>query len=86
MAIHEIFMPALSSTMSEGKIVFWLKQPGDEVKKGKAVLVVQSDKADMDVECFHSGTLAVVLLPAGAGSSGRDPGPGGGNRCRGGGG
>ena len=65
MAIHEIFMPALSSTMSEGKIVSWLKQPGDEVKKGEAVLVVESDKADMDVECFHSGTLAVVLLPAG---------------------
>lgn len=65
MAIHEIFMPALSSTMSEGKIVSWLKQPGDEVKKGEAVLVVESDKADMDVECFHSGTLAAVLLPAG---------------------
>ena len=66
MAIYEIFMPALSSTMSEGKIVSWLKQPGDEVKKGEAVLVVESDKADMDVECFHSGTLAAVLLPAGA--------------------
>ena len=51
--------------MSEGKIVSWLKQPGDEVKKGEAVLVVESDKADMDVECFHSGTLAAVLLPAG---------------------
>ena len=66
MAIHEIFMPALSSTMSEGKIVSWLKQPGDEVKRGEAVLVVESDKADMDVECFHSGTLATVLLPAGS--------------------
>ncbi|KKZ11841.1 MAG: branched-chain alpha-keto acid dehydrogenase subunit E2 [Candidatus Synechococcus spongiarum SP3] len=66
MAIHEIFMPALSSTMSEGKIVSWLKQPGDDVKKGEAVLVVESDKADMDVECFHSGTLATVLLPAGS--------------------
>ena len=52
--------------MSEGKIVSWLKQPGDEVKKGEAVLVVESDKADMDVECFHSGTLATVLLPAGS--------------------
>ena len=51
--------------MSEGKIVSWLKQPGDEVKKGEVVLVVESDKADMDVECFHSGTLATVLLPAG---------------------
>ncbi len=66
MAIHEIFMPALSSTMSEGKIVSWLKQPGDEVTKGEAVVVVESDKADMDVECFHSGIVATLLLPAGS--------------------
>ena len=66
MAIHEIFMPALSSTMSEGKIVSWLKQPGDQLAQGESVLVVESDKAEMDVECFHSGILAAVLLPAGS--------------------
>ena len=40
-------MPALSSTMTEGKIVEWLKQPGDKVARGESVLVVESDKADM---------------------------------------
>ncbi|MEB3156496.1 MAG: biotin/lipoyl-containing protein, partial [Cyanobacteriota bacterium] len=55
MATHDIFMPALSSTMTEGKIVQWLKKPGDRVERGESVLVVESDKADMDVESFQEG-------------------------------
>ncbi|MDA0258418.1 MAG: dihydrolipoamide acetyltransferase family protein, partial [Cyanobacteria bacterium] len=66
MATHDIFMPALSSTMTEGKIVEWLKQPGDKVARGESVLVVESDKADMDVESFNEGYLAAVLMPAGS--------------------
>ncbi len=58
-------MPALSSTMTEGKIIEWLKQPGDKVGRGESVLVVESDKADMDVESFQDGYLAAVLMPAG---------------------
>ncbi len=65
MATHDIFMPALSSTMTEGKIVQWLKKPGDRVERGESVLVVESDKADMDVESFEEGYLAVVLVEAG---------------------
>jgi pyruvate dehydrogenase E2 component (dihydrolipoamide acetyltransferase) len=65
LASHEIFMPALSSTMTEGKIVEWLKKPGDPVERGESVLVVESDKADMDVESFNAGFLAAVLMPAG---------------------
>jgi pyruvate dehydrogenase E2 component (dihydrolipoamide acetyltransferase) len=65
LATHEIFMPALSSTMTEGKIVEWLKKPGDKVERGESVLVVESDKADMDVESFNEGFLAAVLMPAG---------------------
>ncbi|XLQ11169.1 MAG: 2-oxo acid dehydrogenase subunit E2 [cyanobacterium endosymbiont of Epithemia adnata isolate EadnSB Bon19] len=63
--IHDIFMPALSSTMTEGKIVSWLKSPGDKVKKGETVVVVESDKADMDVESFYEGYLATILVEAG---------------------
>ena len=65
MATHDIFMPALSSTMTEGKIVEWLKKPGDRVTRGESVLVVESDKADMDVEAFQEGFLAAVLVEAG---------------------
>ena len=66
MATHDIFMPALSSTMTEGKIVEWLKKPGDKVGRGESVLVVESDKADMDVEAFQEGYLAAVLMPDGS--------------------
>ncbi len=66
MAIREVFMPALSSTMTEGKIVSWTKSPGDRVEKGDTVLVVESDKADMDVESFAEGFLAILLFEAGS--------------------
>jgi len=65
LATHNIFMPALSSTMTEGKVVEWLKKPGDRVERGESVLVVESDKADMDVESFQEGFLAAVLIEAG---------------------
>ena len=63
--VREIFMPALSSTMTEGKIVSWTAAEGDRVAKGDPVVVVESDKADMDVETFHDGIVAAVLVPAG---------------------
>ena len=42
--VREIFMPALSSTMTEGKIVSWLKAAGDKINKGESIVVVESDK------------------------------------------
>ncbi len=63
--IREVFMPALSSTMTEGKIVSWVKSAGDKVEKGETVVVVESDKADMDVESFYEGFLAIIIVPAG---------------------
>jgi pyruvate dehydrogenase E2 component (dihydrolipoamide acetyltransferase) len=51
--------------MTEGKIVEWVKSPGDKVEKGETVVVVESDKADMDVESFNEGYLAVILVEAG---------------------
>lgn len=65
MAIHEVFMPALSSTMTEGKIVSWVKSPGDKIEKGETVVIVESDKADMDVESFYEGYLATIIVEAG---------------------
>ncbi|MEM8506094.1 MAG: dihydrolipoamide acetyltransferase family protein [Cyanobacteria bacterium P01_D01_bin.1] len=63
--IREVFMPALSSTMTEGKIVSWAKSAGDKVEKGETVVVVESDKADMDVESFYEGYLAAIVTEAG---------------------
>ncbi|PKI62411.1 hypothetical protein CRG98_017217 [Punica granatum] len=63
--IREIFMPALSSTMTEGKIVSWVKSEGDKLSKGESVVVVESDKADMDVETFYDGYLAAIVVEEG---------------------
>ena len=46
--------------MTEGKIVSWVKEEGDAISKGEAVVVVESDKADMDVESFYDGFLAHI--------------------------
>ncbi len=60
--IREVTMPALSSTMTEGKVVSWKKLVGDAVNRGDTLLVVESDKADMDVESFEEGILANILV------------------------
>jgi pyruvate dehydrogenase E2 component (dihydrolipoamide acetyltransferase) len=51
--------------MTEGKIVSWTKSEGDRLSKGESVVVVESDKADMDVESFHDGILAAIVVPEG---------------------
>ncbi|EME26259.1 dihydrolipoamide acetyltransferase [Galdieria sulphuraria] len=61
----EIFMPALSSTMTEGKVVKWLKKVGEKIETGDIVMVVESDKADMEVEAFDPGYLAAILVDEG---------------------
>lgn len=61
----KITMPALSSTMKEGRVVSWLKSEGDEIEAGEAIMVVESDKADMDVEAFEDGFLAKILTEEG---------------------
>ena len=58
-------MPALSSTMTEGKISEWLVSVGDKVSSGDMVLVVESDKADMDVETYEEGFIAKILVGEG---------------------
>ncbi|KAG5540987.1 hypothetical protein RHGRI_021020 [Rhododendron griersonianum] len=61
----EIFLPAPSSTMTEGKIVSWIKSEGDVFSKAESVVVVESDKADMDVETFYDGILAAIVVAEG---------------------
>ncbi|XP_047178841.1 dihydrolipoyllysine-residue acetyltransferase component 4 of pyruvate dehydrogenase complex, chloroplastic-like [Vigna umbellata] len=59
--ISKIFIPALSFTMTEGKIVSWIKSKGDKLSKGESVVVPESDKADMDVETFYDDILAAIV-------------------------
>lgn len=43
----------------------WVKSEGDRLSKGESVVVVESDKADMDVETFYDGILAAIVVPEG---------------------
>src|SRR3984957_16187892 len=61
----QILMPALSPTMSEGKITRWLKKEGDAVKAGQTIAEIETDKATMEVEAVDEGTLGKILIPAG---------------------
>jgi len=53
-----ILMPALSPTMTEGKIARWLKAEGDTVKSGQVLCEIETDKATMEVEAVDEGVLA----------------------------
>ena len=65
----QVTMPALSSTMTEGKVVSWSKKIGDKISSGDMVLIVESDKADMDVESYEEGFLAAILVGDGESAS-----------------
>lgn len=58
-------MPKLSDTMEEGKIIRWLKHPGDTVRHGDALAEVETDKADMVMESFDDGVLEEIRLKEG---------------------
>lgn len=58
----EILMPALSPTMTEGKLFKWLKGEGDSIKPGDAVAEIETDKATMEVEAVDSGILQKILV------------------------
>jgi pyruvate dehydrogenase E1 component beta subunit len=58
-------MPALSPTMTEGKLARWLKKAGDKVKSGEVIAEIETDKATMEVEAVDEGVLTAILVPEG---------------------
>ncbi|HVR74693.1 MAG TPA: pyruvate dehydrogenase complex dihydrolipoamide acetyltransferase [Planctomycetota bacterium] len=60
-----IEMPKLSDTMSEGKILSWMKKEGDAVAAGEILAEIESDKASMEMEAYDAGYLRKILVPAG---------------------
>ena len=62
---HLILLPDLGQTTSEATVLQWLKQIGQKVSRGEPLLVVQTDKVDMDVESFVDGYLREVLVAEG---------------------
>ena len=62
----EILMPALSPTMTEGKLARWLKSEGDDVSAGDVIAEIETDKATMEVEAVDEGKLGRILVAEGA--------------------
>jgi pyruvate dehydrogenase E2 component (dihydrolipoamide acetyltransferase) len=61
-----IRMPRLSDTMEEGNIVAWSKKVGDTVKIGETLAEVETDKATMELESYHNGTLLYIGVTQGS--------------------
>ena len=61
----EVLMPALSPTMTEGKLAKWHKKPGDAVKAGDILAEIETDKATMEFEAVDEGKIAKILVPEG---------------------
>ncbi len=60
-----VLMPALSPTMTEGKLAKWHVKVGDAVKAGQVICEIETDKATMEVEAVDEGTVAQILVPEG---------------------
>jgi pyruvate dehydrogenase E1 component beta subunit len=61
----EVLMPALSPTMTEGKLAKWLKKEGDEIASGDVLAEIETDKATMEVEAVDEGVLGKIMVPEG---------------------
>src|SRR3954452_22307876 len=61
----EVLMPALSPTMTEGKIARWVKSEGEAVRAGDVLAEIETDKATMEVEAVDEGVLAKIVIPEG---------------------
>ena len=58
-------MPRLSDTMTEGTVAAWLKNVGDKISEGDILAEIETDKATMEFESFHSGTLLYISVQEG---------------------
>jgi len=61
-----ILMPALSPTMTEGKLAKWHVKVGDAVKSGQVICEIETDKATMEVEAVDEGKIGQILVEEGA--------------------
>ena len=60
--IHEITMPAMGADMTEGTVVKWLKNEGDEVARGDKLAEIETDKTVVEMEAYNTGILRRIVL------------------------
>ncbi len=62
---QDLSMPALSPTMTKGKLVKWHKKEGDLVEPGDLIAEIETDKATMELESIDDGTIGKILVAEG---------------------
>ncbi len=65
MIVAEFRMPALGADMEVGTILEWLVKPGDTIKRGDIIAVVDTEKATIEVEVFETGIVQEIFVPLG---------------------
>lgn len=58
----EFLMPILGADMTEGRVVSWRKKPGERIERGDIIVEVETDKANVEVECYTPGILETILV------------------------
>jgi pyruvate dehydrogenase E2 component (dihydrolipoamide acetyltransferase) len=58
----EFLLPKLGADMSRGRLIEWVKKPGERVARGEVIAVIETDKANVEVESYDSGTLEKILV------------------------
>src|SRR6266851_3906491 len=61
----QVTLPEMGESVTEGTVAKWLKQPGDSVREGEALVEVTTDKVDAEVPAPATGTLVKILAEAG---------------------
>jgi len=61
----DVTMPKMGFDMQEGTIVRWLRQIGDEVRRGEPIAEIETDKVTIEIEAFDSGVLREIVVAAG---------------------
>ena len=61
----DFLMPKLGADMTEGRVVEWLKKPGERIERGEVIAVIETDKANVEVESWVAGTLEKILVEPG---------------------
>ena len=62
---HTILMPQAGQSMTEGRIVSWLKKEGESVERGEPLMEIETDKANLEVEALESGVLRKIFVAEG---------------------
>ena len=62
---HQVLMPALSPTMTEGTLAKWLIKEGDHIRSGDLIAEIETDKATMEIEATEDGIIGKLLIEEG---------------------